>query len=89
MEIPKAVLRRNPLVRLGRSEGRQEGRLEGRRREIELVLRLLSRRLGEVSQRQKQTIRNLPLQQVEALGEALLDFQASTDLRIWLTSHSK
>ncbi len=89
MEIPKAVLRRNPLVRLGRSEGRQEGRLEGRRREIELVLRQLNRRLGEVSQLQKQMIRNLPLKRVEALGEALLDFETSADLRGWLKSRSK
>jgi hypothetical protein len=85
MEIPKAVLRRNPLVRLGITEGRQEGR----HREIELVLRLLNRRLGEVSQQHKQTIRKLPLKQVEALGEALLDFQTSTDLRSWLKSHAK
>ena len=85
MEIPKAVLRRNPLVRLGITEGRQEGR----HREIELVLRLLNRRLGEVSRQHKQTIRKLPLKQVEALGEALLDFQTSTDLRSWLKSHAK
>ncbi len=85
MEIPKKVLRHNPLVRFGRSEGR----LEGRRREIELVLRQLNRRLGEVSQLQKQMIRNLPLKRVEALGEALLDFETSADLRGWLKSRSK
>jgi len=85
MEIPKAVLRRNPLVRLGIDEGRQEGR----HREIELVLHQLNRHLGEISQRQEQTIRKLPLKQVEALGVALLDFQTSTDLRAWLKSRSK
>ncbi len=85
MEIPKKTLRQNPLVRFGRSEGRQEGR----NREIELVLRQLKRLLGEVSLRQKQTIRKLSLRRVEALGEALLDFETSADLRDWLKSHSK
>jgi hypothetical protein len=86
MQIPKEVLRRNPLVRFGMTEGRQEGRHQG---EIELVLRLLNRRLGALVHRQQQAIRRLPLTSIEALGEALLDFHAKTDLTRWLKSHSK
>jgi predicted transposase YdaD len=90
MQIPKEVLRRNPLVRFGITEGRQEGRKEGRHQgEIELVLRLLARRLNAVPPRQQQAIRKLPLARIEALGEALLDFHTKTDLSRWLKSHSK
>jgi len=102
MELPKEVLRRNPLVRFGRTEGRQEGRQEGRREgrregrqegrrqgEVELVLRLLTRRLGTITPRQRQAIRKLPLVGIESLGEALLDFRTMPDLSRWLKSHSK
>jgi len=86
MELPKEVLRRNPLVRFGRTEGRQEGRRQG---EVELVLRLLTRRLGTITPRQRQAIRKLPLVGIESLGEALLDFRTMPDLSRWLKSHSK
>jgi len=94
MRIPKEVLRRNPFVWVGIAEGREEGRQEGRREgryqgEIELVLRQLNRRLGALAPRQQQAIRRLPLTSIEALGEALLDFHAKTDLTRWLKSHSK
>jgi hypothetical protein len=86
MQIPKEVLRQNPLVIFGMTEGRQEGRHQG---EIDLVLRLLTHRLGAIPLRQRQAIRKLPVTSVEALGEALLDFHSSTDLSRWLKSHSK
>jgi hypothetical protein len=82
MRIPKEVLRRNPFVWIGIAEGREEG-------EIELVLRQLNRRLGALVPRQQQAIRRLTLKSIEALGEALLDFHAKTDLTRWLKSHSK
>lgn len=86
MQIPKEVLRRNPLIRFGITEGRQEGRQQG---EIELVMRQLIRRLGAFPLRQQQAIRKLSLTRIEALGEALLDFRTKTDLSRWLKSHSK
>ena len=33
-------------------------------------------------------IQSLPLEQLESLAEALLDFQGPEDLTAWLTSHS-
>jgi hypothetical protein len=81
MEIPKEVLQRNPLVRFGMNKGRQQG-------ELELVLRLLTRRLGRISAPEDKAIRRLPLSGIEALGEALLDFRTRADLSRWLKVHT-
>ncbi|MFN7898135.1 MAG: DUF2887 domain-containing protein, partial [Synechococcaceae cyanobacterium] len=62
-------------------QGRQEGRQEG---ELELALRLLRRRCGELTPQQVVRIRALPLERLEALAEALLDFQNPQDLDTWL-----
>ena len=55
--------------------------------ETRLLLRLLSKRFGKISDRSIQTINKLSLEQLEDLGEALLDFKAITDLDNWLQSH--
>ncbi|KAF3885723.1 DUF4351 domain-containing protein, partial [Tolypothrix bouteillei] len=55
----------------GRLEGRQEGRLEGEQR---LVMRQLNRLFGEIDASLTQQIRKLSIEQLEALGEVLLDF---------------
>jgi predicted transposase/invertase (TIGR01784 family) len=65
-------------------EGREEGREEGLRRERTLVLRQLTRKLGELPQEMSDRINNLSIEQIENLGEALLDFQEMTDLEAWL-----
>jgi predicted transposase/invertase (TIGR01784 family) len=65
------------IKRAGHQEGRQEGHQEG---EANLVLRLLKRRLGELSLAQEEQVRGLSVEQLEALGEALLDFTAMADL---------
>lgn len=53
-----------------------------------LVLRLLNRRLGEVSPDLRLQVQKLSLTQVEALGEALLDFSTLDDLLEWLRTQS-
>jgi hypothetical protein len=53
-------------------QGRQEGRQEG---ELELALRQLRSRCGQLSLQQVARVRALPLEKLEALGEALLDFR--------------
>ena len=66
-------------------EARQEGREEGERNgEVRLVLRLLSKRFGEIDDRRIQVINNLTLEQLDNLGEALLDFGELADLDNWL-----
>ena len=70
----------------GRQEGEQKGRQEG---ELNLIIRLLNRRLGVVTPNQENQIRSLSLPGLEALGEALLDFTNPTDIDTWLNTHRK
>ena len=49
-----------------------------------LILRQLNRRVGAITPETETQIRNLSLSQVEALGEALLDFSDRADLDQWL-----
>ncbi len=65
----------------GRQEGEQSGLLKG---EQLIVLRQLTRRIGDVSPELRSKIQALSLPQLEALGEALLDFSAPSDLVNWL-----
>ncbi len=58
-------------------QGRQEG-------ELEMALRLLRRRCGAISAEQEAGIRALSLERLEALAEALLDFNSPADLVAWL-----
>ncbi len=68
----------------GRQEGREEGRQEGRQEgELELALRLLRRRCGELTSQQVARIRALPMERLEALAEALLEFRDGSDLEAW------
>jgi predicted transposase/invertase (TIGR01784 family) len=69
-----------------KQEGRQEGRQEG---EVRLVLRLLSKRVGIISDRSIEIINSLTLEQLDDLGDALLDFGNIADLDNWLRSHVK
>ena len=72
-------------IEKGRQEGRQEGKQEGLEREVNLVLRLLNRRLGQVSASLEKQVRELLVEQLEDLGEALLDFENEADLVNWLS----
>jgi predicted transposase/invertase (TIGR01784 family) len=65
----------------GRLEGKQEGKQEG---EVNIVLRLLTRRIGGVSAKLSQQIQSLSIEKLENLGEALLDFNSEEDLVRWL-----
>jgi predicted transposase/invertase (TIGR01784 family) len=67
----------------GEQRGRQEGRQEGER---SLILRQLTRRVGELPQQVLERIENLSLEQLENLGEALLDFQVQADLETWFST---
>jgi predicted transposase/invertase (TIGR01784 family) len=65
----------------GREEGEQRGREKGERN---LILRQLTRRVGELSEETRSQVENLSLEQLENLGEALLDFNSMADLQVWL-----
>ena len=64
--------------------GKQEGRQEMLRQEIALILRLLTRRCGSLAIAKQEEVRSLPIDILETLGEALLDFRGIEDLDIWL-----
>ena len=67
----------------------QEARQEGRQVEASLMLkRLLSKRFGKLNDRRLEAINNLSLEQLEDLGEALLDFTDIAELDGWLISRS-
>jgi predicted transposase YdaD len=65
----------------GIAKGRTEGKTEEAR---SLILRQLTRRIGVVSPELQSHITVLSLAQLEALGEALLDFTDAGDLVRWL-----
>jgi len=66
-------------------EVKQEGREEGMR---SLVMRLLSRRFGEIPSTTQTQIEQLNLEQTESLAEALLDFNSLDDLSNWFKQSS-
>lgn len=71
-------------------EALAEGRQEGRRQEgRSLILRLVQRRFGDLPQTTICQIDTLSLEQLEALGEALLDFAEMADLQRWLAAQPR
>lgn len=72
---------REEFLQEGRQEGEQTGALKG---EQSLILRLLTRRIGDISPEVQSQVQSLSLEQLEALGEALLDFLEPDDLLSWL-----
>jgi predicted transposase/invertase (TIGR01784 family) len=65
----------------------QETRVYREIREVEarsLILRQLNRRVGELPEDVRSQVESLPLEQLENLGEALLDFTSMADLDAWL-----
>ncbi|MFM6021543.1 MAG: Rpn family recombination-promoting nuclease/putative transposase [Dolichospermum sp.] len=73
-----------------KQEGRQEGRQEGTKDDAtNLLLRILSKRFGKLGDSYIQNINSLNIEQLEKLGEALLDFTDINDLETWLKSPDK
>ncbi|WP_243146707.1 DUF4351 domain-containing protein [Scytonema sp. UIC 10036] len=67
----------SPTVQLAREEGEIIG-------EQKVIVRQLNRRLGEIEAPFIEQIRKLPVEQLEELAEALLDFSTVADLEQWL-----
>ena len=70
--------------RIGYERGIAEGKQEG---EQNIVIRLLQKRVGSLPEEIRKKIQTLSLNQLESLGEALLDFTAIEDLFNWLDSY--
>ena len=99
--IPAKELRHTRAAQHWIEEGRQEGRQEGEARgralgeargralgEAAVTLRQLNRRCGPLSEATTARIQALPLEQLEALAEALLDFSGPSDLAAWLSDNA-
>jgi predicted transposase/invertase (TIGR01784 family) len=79
-------LKQTRVYQEARAEGKLEGKQEG---EANLALRLLRRKLNVITipQSLEERIRLLSLEQIEALGEELLEFGSLGDLEQWLEHH--
>jgi predicted transposase YdaD len=86
--LRKEIMQQSVIYQEILQEGKDKGRAEGLRREQSLILRLLTRRIGNLSSSIQAQVQALSLNQLEALGEALLDFSQPDDLVEWLRSHS-
>jgi hypothetical protein len=64
-----------------RAEGKIEGKIEG---EVTLVIKQLTRKVGDLSPDLVERVGLLSLERVEDLGVALLDFDSVDDLVVWL-----
>ncbi len=60
--------------------GREEGQMD-------VLMRLLSRRCGDLSTDQQRQLKSLSIEQRDSLFEALLDFSGMSDLEQWLATH--
>ncbi|MBW4618790.1 MAG: Rpn family recombination-promoting nuclease/putative transposase [Cyanosarcina radialis HA8281-LM2] len=84
-EMLGITLQETRVYREIKEEGIQEGEQKGREKgEKSLVLRQLARRVGELPPEVRQQVESLSLEQLENLGEALLDFTSMSDLDAWL-----
>ena len=79
--LRKDIMQQSVIYQEWKEELLQEGRQEG---ECSLVLRQLTCRIGHVSPEMRSQIQALSLDQLDALGEALLDFSEPRDLVNWL-----
>ena len=72
-------------VQQGLQQGLQQGMEQGEKR---VALRQLERKFGQISRTARQQIEKLVAEQLEALCDALLDFQTKEDLTRWLKQHA-
>jgi predicted transposase/invertase (TIGR01784 family) len=69
----------------GLMQGRKQGSTQGRKQEaVNLVVRQLTKRFGDLPDELRVTISGLSLTVLEDLSEALLDFSNLADLQAWL-----
>ena len=79
------IMRESVIYQEILEEGREEGREEGKQEEARAyTMRLLRRWLGTVEPELEAQIRELTTQELEDLGEALLDFSEPAELTAWL-----
>ena len=83
-EDQELIMKLSPIYKARLDEARQEGIQQGIRQEATLVVRQLKRKVGELSPNLESRVMGLPINVLEDLGEALLDFNSVDDLINWL-----
>ena len=84
INLPTDHLRHTRLAQDWMAEGEARGEARG---EAKLALRQLNLVCGPLSEATTASIKALPLDQLEALTEALLHFRGHADLASWLVQH--
>jgi Domain of unknown function (DUF4351) len=87
-EEQELIMQLSPLYLAEIQAAEDRGRQIGERREEVLITRLLNRRVGDISLQIQEKIKSLPLEKLDDLGEALLDFTGIEDLTAWLDTNS-
>jgi predicted transposase/invertase (TIGR01784 family) len=73
---------------IGEARGEARGKAEGKAEEgRSLVIRQLTRKLGNLTPQLQERVNSLQLDRIESLGEALLDFTSIADLENWLSQN--
>jgi hypothetical protein len=80
--------RQMPYITSVEEIGFERGIEQGLERERSLILRQLNRKVGALSPQTLEQVNSLSIEQLESLGEALLDFGAIADLAQWLATQS-
>jgi predicted transposase YdaD len=66
----------------------KDAKAEGRTEEGQLlILKMLTRKLSNISPEVRSRVNSLTIEQLESLGEDLLDFTSMADLEAWLSQN--
>jgi len=89
MRWDMTVLRESPWYQEILKEGLAKGEAQGLQRgEVNLVIRLLTKRFNNINPDIKSQINSLQIPQLESLAESLFDFTTINDLDHWLKENS-
>lgn len=64
--------------------GIEQGLQQGLQQEVNLILKQINKKIGQVDESTKNRIKELDFIELENLGEALFDFNSEEDLKNWL-----
>lgn len=81
--LREEIMRESVIYQNIKEQGIKQGLQQG---QAILVVRQLKRRIGEVKLEDETRIAGLSVEQLEALGDALLDFSSRDDLVAWLAN---
>lgn len=92
-EDRELIMRLAPLYQQDKErfvqQGLQQGLQKGLQQQKRLIICLLNRCIGEIDSSLIQQIQELSVEEIEQLGDALLDFSSVKDLETWLKSLQK